>query len=214
MFFWKKQQQIEKAIEAYLDEARNCLSAFGEGMEVYFSQGATDEFGRCLVRVSQHEWQADLKRRAIEQEMYDKALIPALRGDILHLLEQLDLMPNCAEKIMQKVWMYSLTVPPEYHDELRELLRLGLEAFGETCRVVAQLFADAAGVLAAADTVVDKEKQADAIERRLIRRIFDSPRELAEKLLLKEFVADMAGVADLAEDASDCLRVIAAKQHT
>lgn len=214
MIFWKKQSDVEQMVRAYLAEAERCVQAAGEAFEVYFRAGICDELGGKVERVRQLEWAADQKRREVEQEMFRRALIPALRGDILLLLEALDEVPNECEEVVRELWLQGVVVPDEYRPRMQELVRVNIEANDRLCETVRKLLEDAADVADAADQVVAKEKEADAIEQELIRAIFDSPRDLAEKLLLKQVVTGIADIADRAEDASDRIRIIAVKQTT
>jgi predicted phosphate transport protein (TIGR00153 family) len=213
MAFWKKQSQIEQMIEEYLAESDKCLQAFGEAFEEYFSSGNSEAFAGKVERVRQLEWAADQERREVEAEMFSKALIPELRGDILSLLEALDEVPNECEEVTREVRLQGLLVPEEYRRQVQELIRVSIEANERLHDAVARLFASPAEVAPAADKVIEKEKAADAIEQELIRAIFESSRDLAEKILLKQVVSGIADISDRAEDASDLIRIIAVKQQ-
>jgi len=213
MVFWKKQSQIEEMIEHYLQASEGCLKAFGEAMDVYFASGVCPELEQKVLAVREGEWAADQQRRKVEDEMFGQALIPELRGDVLRLLEALDRVPNECEEIAQDLWLQGVRWPEELQADLQELVRVNVEANECLCEVVRQLFADASEVVPAADRVIGKEQRADEIERRLIKTIFDSPRDLAEKLLLRQIVSGIADIADRAEDASDLVRIVAVKQQ-
>ena len=213
MAFWKKQSQIEEMVEAYLAESEKCLRAFGEAFDEYFASGNSEAFAGKVEEVRQFEWAADQKRRQVEAEMFSKALIPELRGDILSLLEALDEVPNECEEVTREVRLQGLRVPQEYCQHVRDLVRVNIEANERLHDVVARLFASPAEVAPAADKVIEKEKAADAIEQELIRAIFQSSQDLAEKILLKQVVSGIADISDRAEDASDLIRIIAVKQQ-
>jgi uncharacterized protein Yka (UPF0111/DUF47 family) len=87
MMLWKKQKEMEQAVEDYLAETESCLSAFIEALDVYFAEGLSSEFEQRIEKTHQHESKADDKRREIEYAMYKRALIPESRGDILGMLE-------------------------------------------------------------------------------------------------------------------------------
>lgn len=214
MALWKKQSQIEQMVAEYLTESEQCLHAFGEAFDEYFESGISEAFRQKVEQVHQAEWAADQKRRQVEQEMFSQALIPQLRGDILSLLEALDEVPNECEEVTRDILLQGVQVPPEYHASMQQLVRVNMEANDCLHEVVGQLFADPAGVVPAAEKVVEKEKAADAIEQELIRAVFASDRELAQKILLTHIISGIADISDLAEDASDLIRIIAVKQQT
>ena len=80
MILWKKEKEIQRAIEEYLLETENCLEAFGQAFEVYFAEGLSDNFQQQIDKTHAHESKADDERREIEYAMYDRALIPESRG--------------------------------------------------------------------------------------------------------------------------------------
>ena len=213
MALWKKQSEIEQMVDEYLAESQKCLQAFGEAFEEYFASGISEAFREKVDRVHQFEWAADQKRREVEGEMFSQALIPALRSDILSLLEALDEVPNECEEVTREVWLQGVRVPEEYSARLQQLVLVNIEANECLRELVSQLFAGPADVAPAADRVIEREKAADAIEQELIKAIFDSSHDLAEKILLKHVVSGIADISDLAEDASDLIRIIAVKQQ-
>ena len=213
MAFWKKQSQIEEMVEQYLDQTRRCLAAFDDAFEAYFAKGIHPELEALVGAVRRHESAADAKRREVEQAMFRQALLPEDRGDILSLLEAIDEVPNEAEEVIRELWLQRIEVPQAYCERLHELVDVNVEANACLSDVVDRLFRDAGGVAAVADKVVEKEKAADVIEEDLIESIFASEIPLAQKLLLKHLVTDIADIADRAEDASDLIRILAVKQR-
>ena len=212
--FWKKQTRIEEMIEQYLAASTECVGAFVEAFEQYFSSGRPEELEAMVSRIRRLEWQADQQRRQIERELFDQALIPALRSDVLQLLEALDRVPNKCEEVVGDTWLMGVVLPEEYRQAVGRLVAVNAEANDRLCDVVRRLFHEPDGVAEAADQVVAAEQQADRIEQELIRAIFRSGLDLAEKLLLKNFVSEIAKISDRAEDASDIVRIIAVKQKT
>ena len=66
MLFWKKERQVEGAIEDYLEETERCLSSFGEAFEVYFGEGLCERFEQLAEETHRLERSADDKRRDLE----------------------------------------------------------------------------------------------------------------------------------------------------
>lgn len=211
MVFWKKQEEIEQMVSQYLAESDQCLQAFREAFDEYFANGLGPPLEEKVRRVAELESSADQKRRLIEQEMFDQALIPDLRSDILGLLEILDRVPNKCESVAREFWLQQVDVPEEYRPALQRLIAVNVEANECLSQAVAQLMASPAEVAEAADRVVEREQAADAVEQELIRAVFASSRDLAEKILLKQVVADIADISDRAEDAADFIRIVAVK---
>lgn len=213
MILWKKQKEIAEAVEAYLAETENCLAAFDKAMAIYFAEGLSASFKQQIEKTHGHESKADDRRREIELAMYGRALIPESRGDILGMLEALDLAPNKCESVLYQIWLQNMSVPQEYSEKLRTLVQVNRESYELLCQAVRHLFSDIEQVLPIVDLVGEKESESDRIERGLIKSVFDDPGEKAEKILLKELILEIGAISDKAENAADRLRIIAVKQQ-
>lgn len=209
--FWKKQREIEDAIEQYLQETQKCLSAFSQATEVYFTEGLSSRFGELVEKVHESEAESDRKRREAESMMYGRALIPEHRGDVLGLLEAVDLVPNKAESVAYQIWLQDMVVPDEYKEQFKALVAANVASFDLLCGAVNNLFVDPRQILPVVEKICEKEKESDRIERKLIKSIFDSPGDKAEKILLKELILEIGAISDRAENVSDRLRIIAVK---
>ncbi|MHC4983054.1 MAG: DUF47 domain-containing protein [Planctomycetota bacterium] len=211
MIFWRRQAELENAIEDYLQEAQKCLEALSRAIECYFAEGLSSGFEELVDQVRLSETESDSKRREIESMMYGQLLIPEHRGDILGLLEALDLVPNKAESVSYQIWLQDMVVPAEYADEIKGLVQANVASFQLLCEATRHLFTDVEQVLPTVEKICEKERESDRIERRLIKSIFDSPGDKADKILLKELILEIGAMSDRAENASDRLRIIAIK---
>ena len=214
MFFWKKERQVEQTIEDYLQETEWCVSSFGEAFEVYFEEGLNKNFEQLVEKTHRHEQAADDKRRDLETTMYDQALIPESRGDILGMVEALDLVPNKCESVLYQVWTQNMTVPGQFTEQFKALVRVNVGSYDVLCQTMRDLFRPARKVSTGAGRVSETEAQSDAIERLLIKAIFNSDMDVGEKILLKELVLEIGAISDRAENAADRLRIIAVKRRS
>ncbi len=214
MFFWRKERQVAQSIEEYLQETEGCLSSFREAMEVLLAEGLSERFEQLVERTHQLEHASDTKRRAIEAEMYDKALIPESRGDVLGMLEALDLVPNKCESALYQVWTQSMTIPGTFAEQFGRLVEANIHAYTELTRTMRALFGRIKLVVEGADRVAEMESESDELERELIKTIFDADMDTAEKILLKELVLEIGSISDRAENAADRLRNIAVKRQS
>jgi len=214
MFLWKKEKQIEQAVEDYLRETEDCVAAYGEAMEVYFREGLSEAFEQLLGKTHTHEHAADDRRRDIEAVMYDKALIPESRGDLLQMLEALDLVPNKCEAVLYQIWTENLQVPSQFVEHFRRLVRANTESHALLCGSMRNLFARPAAIREDAVAISDKEAESDRIERRLIKDVFAGDMDKADKILLEALVLEIGAISDRAENAADRLRIVAVKRRS
>lgn len=211
MIFWRKGKELESAIEEFLQDAQKCVAAFAQAIEVYFAEGLTSRFEELVERTHLFEAESDSKRREIESTMYARTLIPEHRGDVLGLIEAIDLVPNKAESVAYQIWLQDMVVPDEYAEDIKALVKANVASFELICEATRYLFTDAGKVVSTVEKVCEKERKSDQIERRLIKSIFVTPGDKAEKILLKELILEIGAISDRAEDVSDRLRIIAIK---
>ncbi|NIA06154.1 MAG: DUF47 family protein [Actinobacteria bacterium] len=212
MMLWKKQKEIEQAVQDYLAETENCLSAFIEALDVYFAEGRSSNFEQRIEKTHGHESKADDKRREIEYAMYNRALIPESRGDILGMLEAIDLVPNKCESVLYQIWYQNMSIPQEYADKLKNLAQVNRESFTLLCKAIRYLFTDIEQAVPTIDMVGEKESESDRMERMLIKDIFSSPGDKADKILLKEVILEIGAISDRSENAADRVRIVTVKR--
>lgn len=93
-FIFSKEKQAQEALLQYLDVLKAAHENFQKAMEVYIEKGLCEDFSYMLEQTHKWESRADDIRYAIENVMYEKALLPESRGDILGLLESIDELPG------------------------------------------------------------------------------------------------------------------------
>jgi len=210
--FFRKERQIERDIGRYLGHMEQCLATFEAGFAAYLEEGLTPAFDRFVKTAHVHEHAADEKRREIEETMYAKALIPESRGDIMELLEALDLVANQAEGVLDQVWTEQVRIPPELHADLKVLVAANAEAGRALAGAVRELFRNVRAVPEAAAGVYTKEREGDHVERILVKAVFRSPADTGTKLHLRDVINEIGAVSDFAENAADRVRIIAVKR--
>lgn len=210
---FRKQAAVEGRMSDYLDHWKECIECFRLGMESYLERGPGEKLDYFYARVDREESNGDELRRAIERELYEKALLPEARGDILRTLEGLDLVINRCESTIRQLVIERLQTEPWMHEELVELLEATIEA----CTALHQA---ATFLLGGKDEPIPElikrvdmfESRCDHLELDLLGRIFSSDLELARKLQLKDFVRRIGTIADFAESSSDIIHIVSIKR--
>ncbi|MCP4591921.1 MAG: DUF47 family protein [bacterium] len=213
MIFGSRQHAVEGLIASYVEHAQASVSCFVEGMEVWL--GGAEPVADIVHGVAAAESRADDARRELCLLLYGKALFPESRGDILGLVEAVDKVPNRAEAIMRRIVSQHIGPPaPDLGEGFRALV-----ASVEACTTamfegVNVLFKDHHAAVELSNRVDHLESEADRAEMELTERIFTSALEGFPKILYRDLVMDVGGLADRAEDASDRIRIIAIKRET
>ena len=141
MIFFKKQKVVLDKIQAYLDEVELCGNRFQDCMHALLARlDDPDNEGRADL-VHQAESKADDLRRQIEFELYDRALIPESRGDVLGLLETLDIIPGAFQSLCEQVLLQRIVWPEDLKARYLKLIDVNLKSTRLVREAVTCMFA-------------------------------------------------------------------------
>lgn len=210
--FWKKEKLIINKIRSYLDQVDTCRDLFRRSMEALIKSGASSENEKSVEMVHQAESLADDIRREIELDLYQKALIPESRGDVLGLIESIDKIPGMFESLCYQICSQKIEVPIEFRERFLHLIDVNIESYNLLREAVLGLFyrRDVQREIKGIDK---KESESDVIERSLIKDIFNTSIDKADKILLKEIVVNTGDISDLVEIANDRLTLAIVKRR-
>ena len=211
-FFFKKAQQIEALIFRYLDTLKKTQEHFSDALHTCLASGTCASFDFFTDQTHKYESKADDIKEEIKTLMYGKALIPESRGDIMGLLEAMDLIPGIYEHILQTIRTQKLSVPSFTVPDIEELITISLETCDLMTLGVATLFQKKGGIRSLVDMIDYNESHCDHIQRRIIGRIFDSDLEPFHKLQLKELIHMMGEISDQADRVSKRVHIIHMKR--
>jgi predicted phosphate transport protein (TIGR00153 family) len=211
VIFFKKQQVVLERIQAYLDEVDLCGSRFRECMFGLLARLDDPENQGRVDLVHQAESKADDIRREIEFELYDRALIPESRGDVLGLLETLDNIPGMYQSLCEQVFLQRVVFPEGLKERYQKLVDVNLGSYQLVREAVLCMFrgTDVRKLAAEIDAA---ESASDRIERGLIRDIFAANCDKADKILLKEIVINTGDISDTGESVKDRLILAVVKR--
>jgi predicted phosphate transport protein (TIGR00153 family) len=205
-------KQLEQQIDSFFDKISESSVVYRLAVRLYLKEGANEEFEERLQRVNKLETEADNLRRDIETQLYANTLIPDSRGDVLGLIETADQLLTQFEG---SLWAFSIEkpeIPAEMRANFKKLTSMVIKAADELCLGARAFFRSPHDVQAYNHKVQLYEKEADIISTTLKREIFESDLELARKLHLREFVEQIDGIADMAEDVADRLSIYSIKR--
>jgi predicted phosphate transport protein (TIGR00153 family) len=201
---WNKEKSIIDKIKAYLDQVDVCRSRFRVCIENLLFHPEDAENRAILEEVHCSESKADDLRRTIELQLYQRALIPESRGDVLGLLETLDLIPGMFQSLCFQFLLEKIVFPEQFRERYLHLVDVNIKAYDLVRQAVLGLFFKQ-DVKDLTDLVDAVESDSDHNERELIRDIFNSKLDKADKILLKEIVINTGDISDQAETVKDRL---------
>jgi predicted phosphate transport protein (TIGR00153 family) len=212
--FFSRQRVVEKRLVEYLDHWWECIECFQKGMGAYLADGLGEELDFYYSRIDKEESKGDELRRRIEVELFAQALLPESRGDILRVLEALDLVINRAESTIRQLVIERLQVETWMNPGLSCLTKVTVKTC-KTLHVMASHLMrgedDPVGELV--HKVQEAESRCDHVEQDLLGKVFASNLDLARKLQLKDFVRRMGTISDFAESAGDRIHIVSVKRR-
>jgi len=212
LFIWKKERIILAKIESYLGCITACSGYFTTCLARFIGQDVFDPQEGLVQEVHREESRADDLRREIEAELYNKALVPESREDILFLLEAMDALPNTFEHLCFRLSLQRITIPHPLRKDMEVLVFMNME----TTRLITQAFRDffyRINIMPRITRIDGFESEIDKIERSLIARIFELPIDKADMILLTQIVQHISSISDKAESIGDRLGIAVAKRR-
>lgn len=204
---------LEQKIDQFLDKVSEAGILFTRALRVYLRDGANEEFESLLSQVNLTETAADRLRREIEGELYEKTLIPDLRGDVLQLLEAVDTLANIVQANLFRFSIQKPNIPEVYQQGFIDIADVAIQSVESLVMAARSFFRDLKGVRDYVSKVLFLESEADKINARVQRDIFSSGLALDHKMQLLYFIERIDELANHAEDVADKLSIYAIKRQ-
>jgi len=211
-FLWKKEQSIMKKINEYVGHIDSSFSLFHTFLEAVFGEKELEVVKQAAQAVHNAEASADDVRREIEYDLYNKALIPESRGDVLGLLETMDKVPNKLEALSFQIGLEKVDVPVQHHPDFFLMLEKSWESWDAMKRCLHGMFYSHE-IIDDLDLIDTLESDCDVIGRKMVEQIFlDDSLEKADKLQLRDVIDHLGDVTDRIQSASDRLTIALMKR--
>lgn len=211
-FVFRKQRLVESLIMDYLADLRKTQEFFTGALKVCLKESSANDFDFLAEQTHIFESKADDIREEIKNLMYSKALLPESRGDIMGLLEAVDVIPGIFQLLLNMIKTERIQIPDFIVPDIKELLDLSLGSCDLMIRQIEALFKRTGGVRVLVSTIDLNESHCDHIEQRLITNVFDSDLDPFQKLILKELIVTMGDISDQADRVSKRANIISMKR--
>lgn len=209
---FKREESIIGKIEAYLEQIDKCrdrfIAAFGA-----LIVDPSDVSRGPVADVHAAEAKADDLRRSIELTLYEKALIPESRGDVLGLIETVDRIPNSFEHIVADMHVQQLAVPKKFRERFLNLVEVNVDAYNAMRDSVRDFFYNRKNTVERLSHIDERESKSDQLQRKLIKNIFAADMDTGEKILLRDLVNQIGEISDGAEQCADRLILAVVKRR-
>ena len=166
-------KSLENKIDLFHDKLLDVAMVFKKTIRVYLNEKRSDEYRKLSKQIKQLEHDADNLRRDIESKLYSQNLIPDLRADVLHLVENLDKVINKFDEVTYMFYVERPDIPTEYHSRINELCDLSAECAENMAKASRAFFRDLSSVRDYSQKVYFIEHESDLSSGHLRENIFD-----------------------------------------
>ena len=208
---WKGESDIHEMIECHVDLVVETLEKFQEGMVLWLEECDLDQANKLALETHNLEGDADDLRRDIEMKLLNGALMARSRRPLLDIVERTDKLANAAEASLDFTLLQKIELPEELVPTTKEILELSVEIVDDVQDALKVLFGGNGEVLEYTEAIEEVEGKIDSLERDFVQDLFNmEDLELAEKILLRQYLEALVEISDRAEDLSDELEILTA----
>jgi len=209
-----KTRSLELLIDELLDKVAEGGILFERAMVLLLERGLVPETEEKLQQLIQLKERCNQLRRRVVDTLYSEMLIPEFRGDVLRLLTHLYGLLDSLKNAFQDLLIEYAEVfnGQEGINQVEDLVTVVVQSVQAAVLGARAFFRNPEAVRDHINQIRVYESEADGITLRLKTALFASERSLEQKLLGREALAAIDGLADLAEEISDELSILAIKR--
>jgi uncharacterized protein Yka (UPF0111/DUF47 family) len=209
-----KTRSLELRIDEFLDKVAEGGILFERGMVLLLERGLAPETEEKMAQLLQLKERCNQLRRRVLDTLYSEMLIPDFRGDVLRLLSHLYGLLDSLKNVFQEFLIEYVEVlnRRESIDDVKDLVAVVVQSVQAAVLGARAFFRNPEAVRDHINQIRVYEAEADGITLRLKTTLFASDRPLEQKLLGRDALAVIDGLADLAEEISDELSILAIKR--
>lgn len=213
---FKKESEVEKHSKEHVELVYECVHKLNNLMESFY-RNDYETLDKIVEEVSQLEHSADDVRRQMELEFYNGAFLPFDREDRILLAEQVDKVADMTEETAYGISLSRIEFPEKFEEDFTEFTESICSASWALKDCIEALDVDLRDAIRKAHAIERMEDVSDKIERRIIRKLYESYRNKEFGILrlieLKETTLRLGNIVDRAEDASDRVLILVAKRR-
>jgi len=173
---------------------------------------------RIAHEIGELENQADITKNEIRNHLPKSIFLPIDRGALLEILSIQDNIADMAEDVAVLLTLKPLQILPEFQEDFHAFLHKNSEAFEVVYKIIHELHElcefsfggiEAEKVRGMVDQVAFLEHEADLIQRKLLRNLFQSEEKLTFSTfhLWQRVFEAIAGISNLSEKLANRIRM-------
>ncbi|MFP4142788.1 MAG: TIGR00153 family protein [Thermoplasmata archaeon] len=192
---------------------KKAIDELMRGVKLYM-EGRFEEAQKSFEKVAELEHQADKIKIEIRENLSRFIFLPVTRDEFLRLLKEADSILNHAEDVSLFLPMREEEIPDEIEEDFEEFSK---KIFGSV-KQVDELMSVFVGILKSSFggkskekvrelqlQIAKKEYEADKIERKISKELFNHDEDPLKAIHLLKVVDKMDSIADHAENVGDMI---------
>jgi predicted phosphate transport protein (TIGR00153 family) len=208
---WRDESEVNEMIEGHVNLVVETLEKFKEGMDLWVEEGDLERANKLALETHNLEGEADDLRREIEMKLLNGALMARSRRPLLDMVERTDKLANAAEASLDFTLLQEIQLPPELVPTTKEIVELSVTIVDKVQKALKTLFGGDGDVLEYTESIERIEGEIDNLERDFVQDLFNlDDLELAEKILMRQYLEALVEISDRAEDLSDEMEILTA----
>ena len=208
---WKAESEVNDMIEDHVNLVVETLEKFQESMNLWVEEGNLKQANALALETHNLEGDADDLRRDIEMKLLNGALMARSRRPLLDIIERTDKLANAAEACLDFTLLQKIEIPEKLEPTTLEIVELSVDIVNHVQEGLKVLFGGNGKVLQYTEAIEEVEGEIDALERDFVQDLFNMDElELAEKILLRQYLEALVEISDRAEDLSDEMEILTA----
>lgn len=205
-------------LQTHMSKVSECVSKLPEIFKS-LKKEKWEKVERLANEISKLEHTADLTKNDIRNQLPKSLFLPVEREVLLNMLSLQDSIADTAEDIAILFTLKECELDKDLLNQLEEFLMKNLNCFEMTFSIVQELHelfqssfggVEAESVKAKTDDVAYKEHEIDLMQRKILKKLFNSEKELsyASFHLWMRILESIAKISDLSEKLANCIRTI------
>ena len=203
-------------IQAHMEKVAVCVEKIQALFDAQKAQD-WDKIAKISKDISRLEHEADLTKHEIRNHLPKSLFLPIERETLLIILAVQDSLADTAEDVAILLTFRNMSPREEFAKDFQEFLNKNLECFEATKKIVQELNEllhsafgglEAETIRSMAHEIAYKEHEADLIQRKLLKILFNLEKEIsyAEFGLWMRILESVAKISDLSEKLANTIR--------
>jgi predicted phosphate transport protein (TIGR00153 family) len=208
---WKSESDVHEMIDDHVTLVVETLNKFQESMMTWVEDKDLERANELALATHNLEGDADDLRRDIEMKLLNGALMARSRRPLLDIVERTDKLANAAEASLDFTLLQEIELPEQLVPVTEEIVELSVDIVDEVRDGLCALFGGNGEVLNHTEEIEELEGKIDGLERDFVQELFSMENlELAEKILIRQYLESLVEISDRAEDLSDEMEILTA----